>query len=64
MLRDRRLCCANLVSLPMSVFTNPAPQGLQQILVHDHSSSNIVAFSLYAGENMILAAWENVECAV
>eukprot|EP00983_Pelagomonas_calceolata_P131717 1161803-Pelagomonas_calceolata.AAC.14 len=50
----RRFCCANLSSLPMSVLTKPAPQGLL-LSFDDHSSSDIVIFSFHAGDNMILA---------
>eukprot|EP00983_Pelagomonas_calceolata_P043788 1139045-Pelagomonas_calceolata.AAC.1 len=43
------------VALPMSELTKPAPRGL--LLIINHSSSNIVAFSFHAGDDdMIFAA--------
>eukprot|EP00983_Pelagomonas_calceolata_P020877 656086-Pelagomonas_calceolata.AAC.1 len=44
-----RLCCTNLSSLPISVSTKLAPQGLllRALMSLNASSSNIVAFSFH-----------------
>eukprot|EP00983_Pelagomonas_calceolata_P029734 931785-Pelagomonas_calceolata.AAC.2 len=55
--------CNRWSSLPMSVNQACSPRALAKSFCN-HSASNIMTYSFHVGNDMILAAWELVECAI